>query len=73
MVIILSGSLRTISKKILASKAIIPFSTISPSMIVSIPSSISLAVNLISPLEASIKIHSKIGMVVLPGTALLTI
>ena len=73
MVIRLFGSLRTISKNIFAFKAIIPFSKMSPSIIVSIPSSMSLAVNLISPLEASIKIHSKIGMVVFAGTALLTI
>ena len=69
MVTSLSGSLRTISEKNLASNAMIPLSSIVPSMIVSIPISISLAVNLISFVEASIKIHSKIAMVVLVGTA----
>ena len=44
-----------------------------PSIVVSIPSSISFAVNLIVSVVASIKIHSKIGMVVLEGTALETI
>ena len=68
----LSGSFLTISEKTFASNAIIPLSSISPSIFVSIPSSISLAVNLISPAEASIKIHSKIAMVVLVGTALET-
>ena len=72
MVTSLSGSLRTISEKILASRAIMPLSMISPSMIVSIPISISLAVSLISPAEASIRIHSRIAMVVLVGTALET-
>ena len=38
-----------------------------------IPSSISLAVNLIISVVASIKIHSRIGIVVLEGTALETI
>jgi len=66
----LSGNLRTISEKILASNAMIPLSAISPSILVSIPSSISFAVNLISLAEASIKIHSRIAIVVLVGTAL---
>ena len=56
-----------------ASRAILPFSKISPSTLVSIPSSMSLPVNLISLVEASIKIHSKIGIVVLEGTAFKTI
>ena len=73
MVISLSGSLRTISPNILASKAMMPLSAISPSMVVSIPSSISLAVRVITPLVASIRIHSRIDMVVLLGTALDTI
>ena len=41
----------------------------SPSIIVSIPNSISLAVNLIISVVASIRIHSRIGIVVLEGTA----
>ena len=69
----LSGSFLTISEKILASIATLPFSIISPSTIVSIPSSISLAVNLISFVEASIRIHSNIDIVVLVGTAFITI
>ena len=69
----LSGSLRTISEKIFASRAMIPFSMISPSIIVSIPSSMSFASNLISSVEASIRIHSKIAIVVLVGTAFDTI
>ena len=69
----LSGSLRTISEKIFASSAITPRSAISPSIFVSIPSSISFAVSLISFAEASIRIHSKIAMVVLVGTAFETI
>ena len=69
----LSGSFLTISRKIFASKAIIPFSKISPSIIVSIPSSISFAVSLISPFDASIRIHSSIDIVVLLGTALETV
>ena len=73
MVISLSGSLRTISRNIFASRAIIPFSMICPSIVVSIPSSMSLAVSLISPLVASTKIHSRIDIVVLLGTALDTI
>ena len=45
----------------------------SPSIYVSIPSSISLAVNLISPPSARMRMHSRTGMVVLAGTALITI
>ncbi len=51
----------------------IPFSTILPSIYVSIPSSISFAINLIVLSLASIKIHSSIDIVVLLGTALDTI
>ena len=69
----LSGSFLTISEKILAFNAMIPLSKISPSIRVSIPSSISFAVNLITSVDASTKIHSKIGIVVLEGTALETI
>ena len=69
----LSGSLRTISEKIFASSAITPRSAISPSTRVSIPSSISFAINLISFVEASIRIHSSIAIVVRVGTALDTI
>ena len=69
----LSGSLRTISEKIFASNAITPLSSMVPSIFVSIPSSISLAINLISLAEASIKIHSRIAIVVLVGTAFETI
>ena len=65
-------SLRIISEKSFASRAIFPFSRIFPSTFVSIPSSISLAVSLISSEDASIKMHSKIGMVVLDGTAFKT-
>ena len=66
----LSGSFRIISEKILASKAIIPFSEMVPSTIVSIPSSMSFVTNLIWLAVASIKIHSRIGIVVFEGTAL---
>ena len=69
----LSGSFLTISEKIFASIAILPASIISPNTFVSIPSSISLAVILISPSVASIKIHSNIDMVVLDDTAFITI
>ena len=69
----LSGSFLTISDKSFASRAIIPFSIISPSITVSIPSSVSFAVNLILPEVVSIKIHSRIVMVVLLGTAFETI
>ena len=62
-----------ISEKIFASIATIPFSRMVPSTMVSIPSSISLAVNLILFVDASIKIHSRIGMVVFPGIAFRTI
>ena len=73
MVTSLSGSLRTMSEKNLASRAIIPLSSIFPSIIVSIPISISLALSLISLVEASIRIHSRIAIVVLVGTAFDTI
>ena len=46
-----------------------PGSSIVPSIIVSIPSSISFAINLMLSLEASIRRHSNIGIVVLVGTA----
>ena len=69
----LSGSFLTISEKIFASNAMIPFSSIVPSITVSIPSSISFAVNLISFEEASIKMHSNIAIVVLVGTAFDTV
>ena len=65
----LSGSLRTISEKIFASNAITPLSSTTPSIRVSIPSSISLAINLISFVDASIRIHSRIAIVVRVGTA----
>ena len=73
MVISLSGSFLTISKKILASKAMIPFCKISPSIVVSIPNSISFAVSVMESLEAFKRIHSRIDMVVLLGTALETV
>lgn len=63
---------RVISEKSLASKAILPCSRIWPSTFVSIPSSISFPVRRISLEEASIRIHSKIDMVVLDGTAFIT-
>ena len=69
----MSGSFLTISKNNFASNAIIPFSIISPSMIVSIPSSVSLAVSVICPFVVFIRIHSRMDMVVLLGTALETI
>ena len=69
----LSGSFLTISEKIFASNAMIPLSSIVPSIFVSIPSSISLAINFISFVEASIRMHSNIAIVVLVGTALETI
>ena len=73
IVISLSGSFLTISRKIFASSAICPFSRISPSTTVSIPSSISLARSFISLPVASIRIHSRIDIVVLLGTAFATI
>ena len=73
MVTSLSGSFLTISRNILASSAMMPFSAISPSIMVSIPSSISFAVSLISPFDASIRIHSSIDIVVLLGTAFETV
>ena len=66
----LSGSFRIISEKIFASSAMIPFCSMVPVTIVSIPSSMSFVVNLMMLEEASIRMHSKIGMVVLFGTAL---
>ena len=69
----LSGSLRIISEKIFASKAIRPRSEIDPSTVVSIPNSISLPVSLISSADASIRIHSNIFIVVLDGIAFETI
>ena len=69
----LSGSLRIISKNNFASIAIIPPSAISPSMIVSMPRSISFAVSLMIPFVASTNIHSRIGIVVLLDTAFDTI
>ena len=68
-----SDNFLAISEKSFASSAILPFSRISPSTFVSMPSSISLAVSLISSVEASIRMHSKIGIVVFDGTALRTI
>ena len=65
----LSGSFLTISEKIFAFRAIIPRSTMSPSIDVSMPSSISFAVSFTTSVVASIRIHSRIGMVVLDGTA----
>ena len=59
-----------ISEKILASMATIPFSRMVPSTMVSIPNSISFVVNLISLVDASIRIHSRMDIVVLEGTAL---
>ena len=50
--------------------AIMPRSTISPSITVSMPSSISFAVSLISFADASIRMQLRIGMVVRDGTAL---
>ena len=69
----MSGDLLTISEKSFASIATLPFSMISPSTIVSIPSSMSLLVNLITLVVASINMHSKIFIVVRVGTAFITI
>ena len=68
----LFGSLLTTSCKKCASKAMIPLSSTLPSMTVSIAISISFATNFILSEEASIRMHSKIAMVVLLGTALET-
>ena len=68
----MSGSFLTISEKIFASIAMLPASAISPCTVVSIPSSISLAVNLIIPSVASIRIHSNIDIVVFDETAFIT-
>ena len=54
----------------LAFSAMIPLSAISPSIVVSIPSSISLAVSFTTSVEASIRIHSRIGIVVFDGNCL---
>ena len=70
---VITDNFLVISEKSFASKAIFPFSRIFPSTVVWMPSSISFPVSLISFVEASIKIHSKIGMVVLDGTAFRTI
>ena len=61
-----------ISEKSLASRAIFPFSSMVPSTTVSMPSSMSLPVSLIWSVVASIRMHSKIGMVVLEETAFRT-
>ena len=68
-----SGSFRTISEKSFASSATIPFSWMVPSTMVSIPSSISLAVKWISAADALIRIVSRIGIVVFEDTAFDTI
>ena len=73
MVTSLSGSFLIISENNFASKAIHPLSSTSPSMVVSIPRSISLAVNLMTPEVVSISMHSRIGIVVLAGTAFNTV
>jgi len=73
MEISLSGSFLTISRKIFASRAMAPPSIISPSIIVSIPRSMSLAVNVIIPFVASTMMHSRIDMVVLLEIAFDTI
>ncbi len=65
----LSGSSRTMSKKSFASRAMTPCSSISPSTAVSIPSSKSFAIMRMTSVFASIKMHSRIDMVVLLGTA----
>ena len=49
--------------------AAIPEVSITPSITVSIPRSVSLAVSLISPPAALIRIYFKIGIVVFTGTA----
>ena len=66
-------SLLVISEKSLASSAILPCSSMSPSTLVSIPNSISLPVSLISLVLASMSMHSRMDMVVLEGTAFITI
>ena len=69
----LFGSFLTMSENSLELSAILPFSTISPITMVSIPSSISLAINLILLSTVLITIHSSIGKVVLVEIALITI
>ena len=69
----LFGSFLTISEKSLEFKAILPFSTTSPITMVSMPSSISLAINLMLLSTVLITIHSSIGKVVLVEIALITI
>ena len=69
IVIGISGSFLTKSEMILASIATLPFSMISPSRVVSIPRSKSLPVNLIQLDSASMRIHSRMFIVVLTVTA----
>ena len=69
----LFGSFLTMSENSLELKAILPFSTTSPITMVSMPSSISLAINLMLLSTVLITIHSSIGKVVLVEIALITI
>ena len=69
----LFGSFLTMSENSLELSAILPFSTTSPITMVSMPSSISLAINLMLLSTVLITIHSSIGKVVLVEIALITI
>ena len=69
----LFGSFLTISEKSFELRAILPSFIISPLTIVSIPSSMSFAINLIPFSTVLITIHSSIGKVVLVEIALITI
>ena len=69
---IFAGELADNIGKKLGIKSDFPRSRIVPSTFVSIPSSISLPVSLISSETASIRMHSRIGIVVLEGTAFRT-
>ena len=69
----LFGSFLTMSENSLELSAILPFSTTSPITMVSMPSSISLAMSLMLLSTVLITIHSSIGKVVLVEIALITI
>ncbi len=69
----LFGRRLTISANNFASSATMPSSSIVPSIVVSIPSSISFPVIVICPSSAVNKMHCKIGIVVFEDTAFETI
>ena len=66
-------SFRILSENSLASRAIFPCSRISPSAFVSMPSSVSLPVRRMVSDSASMRMHWRMVMVVLEGTAFRTI